>query len=219
MIKLHGFPYSNYYNIVKMALMEKGVEYEDVRIFTSQDEAMLAKSPMGKVPFMETEHGFLCETSVMLDYIEDALPGPSFYPAEPFAKARVRELIKFCELYLELPARRCFGEVSFGGGPTPEATKEEVLKTMQRGLRAVRQNANFGPYLAGAELTYADFVFLQTFPPACLVAKTLFEWDLFADLPGASNLMDILRARDTVKTIDADQKAGLQEFKEAYGIR
>ncbi|MEM7459906.1 MAG: glutathione S-transferase N-terminal domain-containing protein, partial [Pseudomonadota bacterium] len=50
MIKLHGFPASNYFNMVKLALIEKGVPYEDVRVFTGQSEDMLSKSAMGKVP-------------------------------------------------------------------------------------------------------------------------------------------------------------------------
>ena len=77
MLKLLGFPASNYYNMVKMALMEKGAEYEDVRVYSGSSEEFLARSAMGKVPALETPQGFLSETSVILDYIEDAVEGRS----------------------------------------------------------------------------------------------------------------------------------------------
>ena len=115
MIKLYGFPLSNYFNMVKMALLEKGIDYEFVELQTSQDESMLARSPMGKVPFIETEAGFLSETSVILEYLDETGGGASLLPEEPMARARVRVLMKQLELYIELPARTCFPEAFFGG--------------------------------------------------------------------------------------------------------
>ena len=219
MLKLHGFPASNYFNMVKLALIEKGVAYEDVRVFTGQTEEMLAKSPMGKVPFLETDRGFISETAVILDYIEDSQTGPALYPADPFERARVRELIKYTEAYLELPARRCYGEAFFGSGATPEHVKEEVRVVMQRGVAALRRQALFGPFLAGDALTYADFIFLYTFPMATAVAKKVLDWDLAAELPEAQGLISHLKARDTVKRVDADAAAGQQEFRDYYGMK
>lgn len=219
MIKLHGFPASNYYNMVKLALLEKGGPFEDVRIYTAQSEEMLAKSAMGKVPFLETNQGFISETAVILDYIEDTQSGPSFYPSTPFGKARVRELIKYTELYLELPARRCYGEAFFGGGPTPEHTKAEVRTVMERGVGALRRQADFAPYLFGELISYADFVFLYTFPMATSVAKKVFDWNLSAELPGGNELIEKLRTRAAVKTVDKDARAGQQEFRDHYGMK
>ena len=48
MLKLGGFAVSNYYNKVKVALLEKGIPFEEVFCTTSQDEAYLQRSPMGK---------------------------------------------------------------------------------------------------------------------------------------------------------------------------
>lgn len=219
MIKLHGFPASNYFNMVKLALLEKGVPYEDVRVYTGQSEEMLAKSAMGKVPFLETEQGFVSETAVILDYIDETEGGPSFYPADPFGKARVRELIKYTELYLELAARRCYGEAFFGSGPTPDHTKAEVRTILERGVAALRRQASFAPYLAGEAITYADFVFLYTYPMAKNVAKIVFDWDLSAELPGADALIETLKTREAVKTVDEDARIGQQEFRAHYGIK
>ncbi|MFL6685525.1 glutathione S-transferase family protein, partial [Paraburkholderia graminis] len=57
MIKLCGFALSNYYNKVKFVLLEHGIEFEEVYVQPSQDEAILAHSPLGKVPYLQTEDG------------------------------------------------------------------------------------------------------------------------------------------------------------------
>ncbi|MEY2839261.1 MAG: hypothetical protein RJB60_1560, partial [Pseudomonadota bacterium] len=77
MLKLHGFPLSNYFNKVKLALLEKGIAFEEVLVDFGKGGAEGAKSPLGKVPFLETEHGALCESQVMLDYIEARWPEPA----------------------------------------------------------------------------------------------------------------------------------------------
>lgn len=218
MLKLLGFPASNYYNMVKMALLEKGASYEDVRVFTGQTEEFLAKSPMGKVPCIETDQGYLSETSVILDYIEDAVDGPSFYPADAYGKARVRELIKYLELYIELPARRCYGESFFGSGPVSDEVKAEVQTTLQRGLRALRSQAKCSPYIAGDDVSYADFVFMNTFPMAAQTAQIVFDWDIYAEFPEAKALLDVLKDRPAAKTVAKDAREGMEEFRKAYGI-
>lgn len=218
MIKLHGFPASNYFNMAKLALLEKDIAFEDVRIFTSQDDEMLAKSPMGKVPFLETEHGFISETNIILDYIEDALSGPALYPSAPYDRARVRELIKYTELYLELPARRCYGEAFFGSGPVSEQTKEEARAVMQKGAKALNRQATFSPFLYGDALTFADIIFLYTYPMASQVARSVFDWDLSAEIPQADDLIAALKTRKTVQKVDDDAKAGMLEFRQHYGM-
>lgn len=219
MIKLHGFPASNYYNMAKMALMEKGATLEEVRTYTGQSEEMLTKSPMGKVPFLEVDGQFITETSIILDYIEETQAGPSLYPADPFDRARVRELVRYSELYLELPARRCYGEAFFRTGRATEQTKEEVRTVMERGVKALHKRAQFRPYLFGDSLTYADIVFLYSYPMAAAVARSVLGWDLSADIPDANQLIQRLKARDTVKVLDADEKANMQEFRDAYGMK
>jgi glutathione S-transferase len=74
MIKLCGFAVSNYYNKVKLALLEKDIPFEEVLVWTDRSPDLLRKSPLGKVPYIETEQGALCESQVILDYLEQAYP-------------------------------------------------------------------------------------------------------------------------------------------------
>ena len=86
MIKLCGFPLSNYFNKVRLTLLEKEVPHEvDGTAFPSQEPAFLARTPMGKVPFLETEHGLLCESQVICEYIEDRFPEKPLLPSDPLS--------------------------------------------------------------------------------------------------------------------------------------
>ena len=86
MLILHGFPYSNYHNIVKHALMIKGIPFEEHIVYPNAPE-MMAVNPTGKVPAMTTEQGtHIAESSVLVDYLEDAYPDVPLYPADPDAR-------------------------------------------------------------------------------------------------------------------------------------
>ena len=134
MLKLHGFPVSNYANMVNLALLEKGIPFEYVLAFPDQNPDFLARSPRGKVPFLETPQGYLNETSVIFEYLEDTGEGKPLLPSDPYARAMARALLKEIELYIELPARTCFVEAFFGG-KVPEAIKAKAREDLQAGFR------------------------------------------------------------------------------------
>jgi len=207
MLKLYGFPISNYFNMVKIALLEKGADFEFVHTMASQEDNYLKKSPMGKVPCIETDQGFLSETSVIFDYIEDTQPGPAFYPADPFERAKVKELIKELELYVELPARTCFQEAFFGGKVSDEV-KEKALEAIKKGLSCVRRNGKFSPFIAGSQLTFADFFFMYSVNLAAAVGKRIFNTDFLEDFPEAKKLLADLGERESARQVAADQKSG-----------
>ena len=78
MITLCGFAISNYYNKVKLALLEKGIAFSEETVLTgSTDEAVLSVSPLAKVPFVRTPDGPLCESQVIVDWLEVAHPEPA----------------------------------------------------------------------------------------------------------------------------------------------
>lgn len=205
-MKLHGFAISNYYNIVKMVLLEKGMDFEEVLVRPSQNPDYLAHSPMGKVPCLETAQGYLTETSVIIDYLDDLGVGPSFYPQDPFERAKVRELIHYLELYIELPARRLYGDAFFGK-PATDDEKAVGRKALEKGFTALLRIAQFKPYIAGSELTYADMYFLYAVGTATRAAKISIGWDAFNEVPGVRGLMTLLAQRDSARRILADQKA------------
>lgn len=205
MLKLCGFAGSNYYNKVKLALMEKGVAFEEELVWTDRSPELLARSPLGKVPFIETEHGHLCESQVIMDYIESKYPGNPLLPADPFAAAKVRELITFMELHLELVARELYAEAFFGGKVSDEI-KARTQKLLSRNVKAFAKLAKFSPYVAGAEFTMADCAALVHLPLVSMTSKAIYGEDVLADFP-VRDYTKMLAERPTVLRINADRKA------------
>ena len=204
MLRLHGMTYSNYYNMVKAIMLEKGMEFEEVHVLPNQETDFLMKSPMGKVPVLETEQGFLTETGVMIDYIDSLEIGPSLYASDSFARAMQQELIRHLELYIELPARRLYGDVFFGK-PAAEELKEEVLALLKRGFASLQALAKFDPYLAGKELSYADFYYRFSVGIATIVCKKGLNWDALKELPNVKGLLDLMAERPSIQQVMADQ--------------
>jgi len=206
-LKLYGFTVSNYFNMVKMALLEKGIEFEFVDTKPTQEGDYLAKSPMGKVPCLETSEGFISETDVIFDYLEDLGQGQALMPASAYEKAKVRELIKQLELYIELPARTCFAEAFFGG-TVSEETKDKARASLKKGVECIKRTGKFSPYIAGDTFTYADIMFMYSVSLAGACAKRVLGMDLLEDLPEAKALSELLASRASAQKVAADQKAG-----------
>ena len=211
MLKLYGFSVSNYYNMVKLALLEKGVPFEEVPFFAGQSPEALAISPRGKVPVLGVEQGYVNETSVILEYIEQTQPGPKLLPVDPFERAQVLALAKEIELYIELPARACYAEAFFGM-TVPEAIKEKARIELLEGMASLRRHGKFAPYVAGDTLSVADIYFACSVNLACAVGHKVFGLDLLADMPGAKALLERLEQNPHVQKIAADKEAAMPQF-------
>ena len=180
MITLHGFPISNYYNKVKLALLEKNVPFTEEFVHPKNaDAAVFAMSPLGKIPFIRTPQGALCESQVILDYLEAAYPTPALLPADPFEAAKVRELITFIELHLELVARELYGQAFFGGSVS-EGTKERVRKLLVKNIEGFKRLAKFAPFVAGDQFTQADCSAWASLPVIAMATKAVLGEDLLA---------------------------------------
>lgn len=219
MIKLYGFSVSNYYNVVKAALLEKGLEFEEVLTHGSGDPEYRAKSPMGKVPCLEVDEGVFSESQVALDYLEEVYPEPALYPADAFQRAKMRELMRVIELYIELPARRLYPEAFFGG-KVSEDTKQEVKPLLEKAKGAFERVAHFDPYLAGSEFTCADIVGAIHLPLARDAYRTIYGEDYWEDMPAVKPFIGRVRERPSMQQVMADYKAGLGDFlKQMQGGR
>jgi glutathione S-transferase len=204
MLKLYGFPVSNYFNMVKLALLEKGLAFEEIAARPSQEGAYKAKSPMGKVPCVEVAEGFISETGVILDYLEEQQPG--HLPQSAFGRAKAREFMRVLELYIELPGRRHFGHVFFGG-PKSEAAVEEVRPTVEKGLVAVQQLMGEGEWLCGDQFSLVDIYAYYTLGYAAIALKAVYGWDIVAEVPGLGAVLERIKARAATQQVDAAQQA------------
>jgi glutathione S-transferase len=211
MLTLHGFPFSNYHNIVKHALMQKGIRFDERIVYPNTPE-ILAVNPTGKVPAMTTEKGTqLSESSVLIEYLEDAYPEHPLFPEDVEVRGRVRQLMKVSELYLELAARRLLPAV-LGNVEFPQATLDEVRLVLERGARSLTALADFGPYLVGPELTLADIYLRYALAIPKMVGPAKLDWDVMEAVLGLADWDIMMASTDIAKKVDADQKANAAEF-------
>ncbi len=208
MLTLCGFPVSNYYNKVKLALLEKNVPFtEEIVLTQSTDAAVLSDSPLGKIPFLRTPHGALCESQVIMEFIESAYPNPPLLPVDPFAAGKVRELITFIDLHLELVARELYA-LAFFGGAVGDDVKVRVRSLLQKNIAGFKQRVRFAPFIAGDRFTQADCAAFASLPVVGMATKAVYGEDLLL-LAGVDYkpYIKMLGERPSVQRVVADRKA------------
>lgn len=208
MLTLCGFAASNYYNKVKLALLEKGVPFQQELAWVGETDP--ACSPLGKVPYLKTEHGALCESAVMLEYIEQNYPHTPLLPANPFAAAKVRELALFLDLHLELEARKLYPEAFFGG-KVSDSEKDKVGAQLEKNVAAFAKLAKFAPFVAGDRLTLADCAAVTHLPLVSGATKLIYGKDFLAELP-VREYLKMMGERPHMQTINADRKANMDQM-------
>jgi len=202
MLKLCGFSASNYYNKVKLALLEKGVAFEEELAWLGETDA--AASPLGKVPYLRTEHGALSESQVMLEYIEEAFPAQPLLPKDAFAAAKVRELCLYLDLHLELVARNLYPQAFFGG-KVSDGVRERSLAQLDRSAQALGQLARWSPFIAGEAFTLADCCAIVHLPLISAASKLVGGRDVLAVLP-VRDYLARMGTRPSVQRVQADRK-------------
>ena len=218
MLVLCGFTVSNYYNKVKLALLEKGLPFTEEVVKTgSKEGATLEATPLGKIPFIRTAQGTLCESQAILDYIEAAHPNPPLMPADPWQAAKVRELITFIDLHLELVARELYPKAFFGG-EVSEANAARIRKLLEKNIAGFKRLAKFSPYVAGATFTQADCAAWVSLPLISMATKIVYGEDLLS----ASGVdwkpyAKLVGDRPSAQRVTADRKADQEKAAAAKG--
>ncbi len=209
MIVLCGSPISNYYNKVKLALLEKGLPFtEELVSLQAPSVEHLAASPLGKVPYLRTPQGSLCESQAILEYIDALQPSPPLMPAEPFAAAKVRELIAFVDLHLELCARQLYPTYFFGAAPLSEGNLARIRKQLEKHIAGFKKLAKFSPFVAGEQFTQADCAAYASLPLVGMASKAAFGEDLL--LAGGvdyKSYVKFIGERPSAQRVVADRKA------------
>ena len=215
MLNLIGFAASNYYNKVKLALLEKNIRFDEELAWIGETD--LDASPLGKVPYLRTDQGMLCESSAINEYIEAAYPDVPLLPADPYAAAKVRELVLYLELHLELVVRNVYAEAFFGG-KVSDGLKQMTAKQLTKNLAAFGKLARFDtPFLAGDRLTLADCAAVCHLPVLASATKAIYGQDFIAEqLPAARDYLKRLNQRPHVVRVNADRKLNTEQMLKRY---
>jgi len=187
---LWGFDGSTYVRTVKMLLAEKAVtDFKQVPINVLAGEPKtaehMARHPFGKVPVLDHDGLRILETSAIVRYLNDVLPGKSLVPATPKARARMDMMISVIDSYGYgalvggVAAYHLFPD--FVGGKN-DAMRKAGLENGRRVVDLAMQTKGDSDFVAGdlslADLYLAPIVFYVSLTPD---ANSVFNVDGFAD--------------------------------------
>lgn len=210
MLTLYGFPASNYYGLIQHALLLKGIVFKEDRTYPGSP-LYLEKSPMGKVPCIGTEHGFLSETTAILDYIESNYPNKPILPSDPFQRAKAFELMRIAELYVELSGRRFLPEILMGT-PKSESNRVLMLPILIKAFASLEKMASFSPYLMGETCTQADLVVRYSLKTGVMVGEKIFEVDFMEKTPKLQQWWNTMSNDPISKIVDTQANGSFPEF-------
>jgi glutathione S-transferase len=131
-LTLHSTPLSTYGRTCRMALAEKGVDYELDPVMPQVPE-QVERQPWGSVPAMTHGDVRMYETLAICNYVEAAFDGPALQPADPLARARCYQWSSVFIQYLYRPGIDIVLQrlvvPSQGGEPDEGLIAESIPKT------------------------------------------------------------------------------------------
>ncbi|XP_062209363.1 probable glutathione S-transferase parA [Phragmites australis] len=167
-------------NRIRIALARKGVAYEE------KSENLAAKSPLllssnpvhATVPVLIVDGKAVCESLVIIEFIEEAFAGvdEALLPSDPYARGHARFWASYIDTKLPACALRVWQSPK--GAPAAVEGKKDmvaVLKTLEAGLGGK-------PYFGGEALGYVD-VALVPFAPWFLTYERLGGFSVAAECP------------------------------------
>ena len=157
---LYGADYSVYVRIARMALREKGVDYElaPLDIFAAEGIPAwyLEHHPFGRIPAFEHDGFRLFETGAIAHYVDEAFDGPALQPTDPRLRARMNQIIGMLDAY---GYRAMVWDVAverLEKTPPNEALIAGGLRQAETVLKVLTSLKARGPWLLGEQLTLAD---------------------------------------------------------------
>jgi len=110
----HDVPSSNC-DRVKIALDEKGLSYERIRVRLAMNEQkspeFLKLNPYGKIPVLVEEGQVLFESCIINEYLDEKYPNPPLMPKDPYLRGRGRVLVDYALNYAHEPYWALRGEM------------------------------------------------------------------------------------------------------------
>ncbi|TPM41624.1 glutathione S-transferase family protein [Mesorhizobium sp. B2-3-4] len=157
---LYGADYSVYVRIARMALEEKGIDYELVPLDIFAADGIpawyLERHPFGRIPAFEHDGFRLFETNAIARYVDEAFDGPALQPADARGRARMGQMTGMLDAYgyramvwdvaVERLEKAEPDEALIAGGLSQAETVLRVLTSLKAP----------GPWLLGDQLTLAD---------------------------------------------------------------
>jgi glutathione S-transferase len=201
---IYGPAYSTYARTVRLALEEKGVDYDRVEVDIMKGEHQtsehLARHPFGKVPAFAHDGFALYETDAILRYIDETSPGTSLVPADARARGRMNQALSVIGGYAypcmisQIFIQRAL--MPMLGNPSDEAAIAEARPKAETCLKALEQQIDGSAYLAGDQLSLADLLLVPIYD---YLSQTPEGAKLLEGTPDLRRWWDNISTRPTVE--------------------
>jgi len=126
----HDTPSSNS-DRVKIALAEKGLSWEGVRVRLANKEQKKAEflqlNPYGKIPVLAEDGKVLFESCIINEYLDEKYPNPPLMPKDPYLRGRGRVLVDYALNFTHEPYWALRGEML-----KPEAARDATTVAEKR---------------------------------------------------------------------------------------
>ena len=163
MIKLYTFPPSTNSRKVRIALIEKGLEFERINIDLTKREQKspeyLKIHPFGQIPALDDEGFILYDSTIINEYLEDEYPYPSLMPKDSEGRARARLMEDFRDTHFNPSFVHIIHEIRKPEGERDaqrmENAKAEIAKCFDR----IEKELQGREYLAGS-FSLGDIAFM-----------------------------------------------------------
>ena len=162
MLKIHGVPFSAHTRKVIVAALEKGIEFELVKVIPLTPPSGWAElSPLGLIPVLQDEDFSLADSSAICAYLERSRPGRSIYPtdARQFGRALwIEELVDgglAPHVLRGLLMQRVFAPKFLNQAPDQELIHKSLTQMIPPRL-AYLENTLDAEYFAGGAFSVAD---------------------------------------------------------------
>ena len=164
MIKLYTFPLSTNSRKVRIALLEKGLEFERINVDLSKREQKnpdyLKIHPFGQVPALDDEGFVIYDSTIINEYLEDEYPYPSLMPKDSEGRARARLMEDFRDTHFNPYFVHLIQEMRKPEGERDAQRIERAKAEIAKALDRIEHELQGYEYLAGP-FSLADIAFMS----------------------------------------------------------
>ncbi|MPZ75390.1 MAG: glutathione S-transferase family protein [Deltaproteobacteria bacterium] len=163
MIKLYTFPPSTNSRKVRIALIEKGLEFERVNVDLTKREQKssdyLKLHPFGQIPALDDEGFILYDSTVINEYLEDEYPYPPLMPKDSEGRARARLMEDFRDSHFNPYFVHLIQEIRKPEGERDTQRIENAKGEITKGFDRIEMELEGREYLANS-FSLADIAFM-----------------------------------------------------------
>lgn len=208
-MQLYSLSFSPYASRCRIYIRHKGLPVEIVAPPGGLGSAQLkAKNPLGKIPVLDLGDRALAESWAIMEFLESRHPDAPMWPADDFARARVRELVRFCDLHLALTVVPMFRALR--GAATAEQVREALVQQDAQ-LAILEALLARKPEFAVAPLDMADCALLPVVYYSILLTRHFGRREALASLPVTSAWWHRASAVPAAAHVLGEIEAGLRQ--------